>query len=206
MSNQLNPHNKTVGRLERTWSLFYRGLVWFVLILCVTAFIIVPWAMQRNHGDGFADKLKIPQNIPLTDTRVPLKDWDPDEGPPPSLTNEAGKLQHPEFQMIQTGQPGRYTVTIDLPWVQSGMVYLKAYEITQNHSLSADSLRGRSRKLIMPPEPSSQTWRYESSIVIYEGDFGKPYAARFELWIEPDDHDQEILLMTKNFVIEGWQW
>ena len=41
---------------------------------------------------------------------------------------------------------------------------------------------------------------------IYEGHWGKPYAARFELWFVSDNSGgQEKKLLEKNYKIEGWQ-
>ena len=37
-----------------------------------------------------------------------------------------------------------------------------------------------------------------------EGDWGKPYGARFEVWFKADNENEEIKLLEKNFVIEGW--
>jgi hypothetical protein len=40
---------------------------------------------------------------------------------------------------------------------------------------------------------------------IYEGDWGKPYAARFEVWFIPDSGAPEWKLLERVFKIEGWQ-
>ena len=40
---------------------------------------------------------------------------------------------------------------------------------------------------------------------IYEGDWGKPYAARFEVWFRPDMAKTERKLAERIFKIEGWQ-
>lgn len=45
----------------------------------------------------------------------------------------------------------------------------------------------------------------EASFTIYEGDWDKPYAARFEVWFVPDSGKPERKLMEKVFKIEGWQ-
>jgi hypothetical protein len=41
--------------------------------------------------------------------------------------------------------------------------------------------------------------------MIYEGDWGKPYAARFEVWFTPDAGGPERKLAERIFKIEGWQ-
>jgi hypothetical protein len=39
---------------------------------------------------------------------------------------------------------------------------------------------------------------------IYEGDWGNPYAGKFELWFKPKNGGRERKLLTKNYIIEGW--
>ena len=39
---------------------------------------------------------------------------------------------------------------------------------------------------------------------IYEGDWGKPYAARIEVWFRPDSGRTERKLMERVCKIEGW--
>jgi hypothetical protein len=43
------------------------------------------------------------------------------------------------------------------------------------------------------------------TITIYEGDWGKPYAARFEVWFKGNEDQRERKLMEKVYKIEGWQ-
>ena len=43
-----------------------------------------------------------------------------------------------------------------------------------------------------------------TDFTIYEGDWGKPYAARFELWFKPVNGGHERKLIEKNYKIEGW--
>jgi hypothetical protein len=45
----------------------------------------------------------------------------------------------------------------------------------------------------------------KSGFTIYEGDWGKPYAARFEVWFKPDSKGPERKLAERIYKIEGWQ-
>jgi hypothetical protein len=45
----------------------------------------------------------------------------------------------------------------------------------------------------------------KAGFTIYEGDWGKPYAARFEVWFKPDSGKTERKLAERIFKIEGWQ-
>jgi hypothetical protein len=47
--------------------------------------------------------------------------------------------------------------------------------------------------------------QYERPFTIYEGDWGKPYSARFEIWFIPDNGGKERKLVEKNYKVEGWQ-
>ena len=47
--------------------------------------------------------------------------------------------------------------------------------------------------------------RLSSKTFDYEGDWGKPYAARLEVWFTPDSGGPDRKLMEKTFKIEGWQ-
>jgi hypothetical protein len=52
---------------------------------------------------------------------------------------------------------------------------------------------------------SSERFGAKAGFMIYEGDWGKPYAARFEVWFKPDSGKTERKLAERVFKIEGWQ-
>ena len=43
----------------------------------------------------------------------------------------------------------------------------------------------------------------DGHFTVYEGDWGHPYAARFELWFR-NENGHETKLAKKNYKIEGW--
>ena len=149
--------------------------------------------------DKYADKLTIPQNI-----KIYL----------PSDTNfYAKKLDTiPNFQLYNSFQPGLYSYSIWTKRIDSGFCYLKAYEVTHNDPLSFDRLKERSKIKVYNSSDTISKFRItaeenyssENIFTIYEGDWGKPYAARFELWFVPSNGGQERKLVEKNFKIEGW--
>lgn len=51
----------------------------------------------------------------------------------------------------------------------------------------------------------SEKFGAKAGFTIYEGDWGKPYAARFEVWFKPDSGKQERKIAERIFKIEGWQ-
>ena len=84
---------------------------------------------------------------------------------------------------------------------------MKAFEITQNTPLSTKRLKEKSTKSVFNSTDSLYKYRLSDSpdFTIYEGDWGKPYAARFELWFVPENGRQERKLIEKIYKIEGWQ-
>ena len=85
------------------------------------------------------------------------------------------------------------------------MIYLKAFEITQDTRLSESELKEHSNEYIGWSDNPDELFYSNTHFTIYEGDWGKPYAARFEIWFIPDSGAPERKLMGKNFKIEGWQ-
>jgi hypothetical protein len=88
--------------------------------------------------------------------------------------------------------------------IESGSIYLKAFEITQNLGLSADRLPKSSSISIYNPTDSIIKFGTNSDFTIYEGDWGDSYAVRFEVWFKPDNGAKERKLYSKNYKIEGW--
>lgn len=110
-------------------------------------------------------------------------------------------------------QPGLYQSTSWLNPGESGSVYLKAFEVTQNTPLSAQLLRLESEEQIGWSNRPDELFMANTNFKIDEGSWGKPYAARFEVWFSPDagtgNSSEATLrdrkLLEKVFKIEGWQ-
>jgi hypothetical protein len=101
-------------------------------------------------------------------------------------------------------QPGIYSYDFWCSKIESGTVYLKAYEITQVYALSEETVKSGSELKIQNSTDSLVRFSAPYSFTIYEGDWGKPYAARFEVWFKPGSGQTERKLLSKNFKIEGW--
>lgn len=107
--------------------------------------------------------------------------------------------------MLQNGmQPGMYVARYTLNPGEPGLVYLKAFEVTQGTPLSTDSLRAASEKPMTWSKEPSEKFGAKAGFMIYEGDWGKPYAARFEVWFKPESGAPERKLAESVFKIEGW--
>lgn len=109
------------------------------------------------------------------------------------------------FYLMNAGSPGIYTTHIWSNPGESGKIYLKVFEVTQNIPLSVHRIKKYSNERIGYSDDSSELFFSNGEITIYEGDWGDPYAARFEVWFKPDNGDKERKLLEKVFKIEGWQ-
>ena len=111
----------------------------------------------------------------------------------------------PSLDLVNSFQPGLYDSRIRANPGEPGMIYLKAFEITKGTRLSADRLKEKSNEWIGWSGDPGEVFFSNTTFTIYEGDWGKPYAARFEVWFVPDSGGAERKLMEKVFKIEGWQ-
>lgn len=116
----------------------------------------------------------------------------------------AGKDGQP-FRLVTGMQPGIYGVVYSLNPGEPGTVYLKAFEVTKGTPLSADRLEAASKTRMTWSNEPSERFGAKAGFTIYEGDWGKPYAARFEVCFKPDSGRTERKLAERIFRIEGWQ-
>jgi hypothetical protein len=128
------------------------------------------------------------------------KVWSPELLPPGSIRN--GK---PDLNLYESFQPGIYDVQGWINPGESGTIYLRAYEVTRKTRLSEGRLYEISNERVGWSDNPDELFLYNTHITIYEGDWGQPYAARFELWFKPASGSAERKLMERNFKIEGWQ-
>lgn len=154
--------------------------------------------------DFYADNLKIPENIELNEPRgekfseivvhSSMETYDKPLETPTKI----------DFELRNSFQPGLYEFDAWIGKVDSGKIFLKAFEITQNAPLSSPYLKRKSTVKVVNTTDSLLKFSISDHFTIYEGDWGKPYAARFELWYKPNHSNNEILLTEKNYKIEGW--
>lgn len=160
-------------------------------------YAIVLLFMEMNTPDTYADNLEIPKNIaiekPLGDDYHIVRD---------SVT-DIGKKEF-DFILYNSFQPGLFEYDLWLSKIEKGTVYLKVYEITHNDRLSEKDITTNSAVNVENPLDSIQRFGTTEDFTIYEGDWGKPYAARFEVWYKPSNGNER-KLTQKNYIIEGWQ-
>jgi hypothetical protein len=161
-------------------------IVTFLLYALLSTFVTMV------DGDHWADDLTIPDGIELHEPMETL----------PFTTDSAEAVS--DLVLFKAAEPGTYYYSVRVKGLEPGSIYLKAYEITQEERLSAESLEARSMLELHSPVNEFTTFRLERSFKIYEGDWGKYYAARFEVWHRPSEGGIEKKLFEKNFKIEGW--
>jgi hypothetical protein len=111
----------------------------------------------------------------------------------------------PIFELWNSLQPGIYDSEIWINPGEPGMLYLRAFEVTKGTPLSVKSLKEKSNEWIGWSENPKELFFSNTNFTIYEGDWGNPYAARFEIWFCPDSGADDRKLMERIFKIEGWQ-
>ena len=139
--------------------------------------------------DYYADDLKLPEGIYL------------EKPENKNIDSVVNNLINPnDFRIANSIQPGIYRYYAKVKLKQPGTLYLKAYEITHNAQLSPKSLKERTASKALLGEMAL----HHQEFYIFEGDWGKPYAARFELWFDPEKPGNDHKLLEKNYLIEGW--
>jgi len=175
--------------------LFFCGTIGAFFIYSLILLFVGPYF---DSTDRWADNLTIPNDIPI---EKPV-DFGFNYQRPDSVSNR--QMTEIDFQLYNSFQPGLYEYDFWVGKIESGTIYLKAFEITQEYALSTRRLFVSSSVKIHNPTDTIKKFGTTSLFTIYEGDWGKPYAARFEVWFKPDSGGKERKLLTKNYIIEGW--
>lgn len=121
------------------------------------------------------------------------------------LASRFGGDDNRPFRLLTGMQPGIYEVAYSLNPGEPGWLYLRAYEVTKGTPLSVDRLERASKTRMAWSSEPSERFATRAGFTVYEGDWGKPYAARFEVWFKPDSGKPERKLAERVFKIEGWQ-
>lgn len=119
------------------------------------------------------------------------------------LPNDA--IRKGESSMTLFGDGGRYSYDAWVNPGEEGEVYLKAFEVTKGTRLSETRIKNDTREYVGWSDDPSEKFLASSSFTIYEGDLGKYYAARIEIWFIPARGGDERKLVEGVFRVEGWQ-
>lgn len=151
--------------------------------------------------DHFADSLYIPKNITI-DSPLGKGEIDKDSK---VIRDQNKKVRKSTFYLYNSYFPGFYEYDVWVRKMDEGEVYLKAFEITKGTKLSEESLQRESAIKIINPKHRLKRFGTIHYFTIDEGDEGKPYAARFEVWFKSKNGGKERKLFSKNYKIEGYQ-
>jgi len=188
---------------QRKW---YRSLIIFGLfgasIFSFIFYILISFFIDQITPDTFALNLTIPKNIKIDNPINMDFDDNFNSKKPDSITNKL--VENTEFQLYNSFQPGLYEFDFWTGKIESGTIYLKVFEITQNEQLSSKEIIRKSSIKVFNPSDSIKKFSPKDDFTIYEGDWAQPYAARFEVWFKPENGKAERKLFSKNYKIEGW--
>lgn len=174
-----------------TGAAFCAGVLSLVIVSALSFFV------SMAMPDPFTDDLTIPEGIELN---KPIgSDFNN------ARADSVVERSHPDFVLYNSFQPGLYEYDLWVENIESGTVYLKAFEITKNTPLSTGRLPRASSLEVSSSAGELKKFVTTNDFTIYEGDWGKPYAARFEVWLRPNNGGPERKIMEKNYIIEGWQ-
>ena len=123
-------------------------LVIVISIVSLAVYSIAQFLIAQSEPDEFAKELKIPTNIPMN---LPVN-MGTDDLRPDSLLKR--KVTAKDFQLYNSFQPGLYQFDFWVGKIEKGTLYLKAFEVTQDLALSAESLHERSSVAIYNPTDS----------------------------------------------------
>lgn len=164
-------------------------------------YILIVFFIDQTTPDTFAVNLTIPKNIKIDNPVNMDFDENFNSKKPDSITNKL--VEKTEFQLYNSFQPGLYEFDFWTGKIESGTVYLKAFEITKNEQLSDREIIRKTSIKIFNPTNGIKKFSPKDDFTIYEGDWGQPYATRFEVWFKPEN-GKERKLISKNYKIEGW--
>jgi hypothetical protein len=179
---------------------FLLGLITLSATLMITIFVVWFSMAQAFLGpDHFADDLKIPTDVTVFE---PALEKDMRE-----INDSLSLYARPQvdFMIFNGFMPGNYNYSFWSGKIDEGIVYLKAYEITQGTQLSDLALPATTGLEVGNNSDSVYLVGTSKGFMIYEGDPDKPYAARFEVWLKPADHGAEKKLCERVYRIAGWQ-
>jgi hypothetical protein len=209
----------TIGLNGKTWVRLPHGATWldegnkpqpvslnrdnqadqsYCIIRC-GGVVLELFEQSHGHERRLTDAALAPLELEFK-ALLARKEFDRTLVPEGSITN--GK---PVLSLYIGLQPGIYEVEAWVNPGEPGTVYLKAFEVTHNTRLSEGRLYDSSNERVGWSENTDELFRSNTRVTIYEGDWGQPYAARFELWFKPESGSTERKLLERNFKIEGWQ-
>lgn len=186
-----------------------------VVVMGVFIFLYSAWTMVivglgEGHGDNFGKRHPIPDGMEYYTTKI---------------TPECGNISAQAYLdslvvergivVVDYGQPGQYRYMANVPAIpERGKIYLKLYEATTNLPLSeyikyntTIEVEASDTAIIYAMKSEgkhSVETKNTQYFTVHEGSWDDYYAARVELWYQPESGGEEQLLHSVIYQIEGW--
>ena len=158
--------------------------------------------------DNFGKRHPIPEGMEYYTTKIT-----PEYGNTAAQTYLDSLVVERGIVVVDYGQPGEYRYMANVPAIpEKGKIYLKLYEATTNLPLSEHDVKTSTTLLVEPSDTSRiykmtdkepNRWNATDEFTIHEGSWGDYYAARVELWYQPESGGEEQLLHSVIYQIEG---
>ena len=186
-----------------------------VVVMGVFIFLYSAWTMiivglGEGSGDNFGKRHPIPEGMEYYTTKITPKYGNTSaQAYLDSLVVERGIV------VVDYGQPGQYRYMANVPAIpEKGKIYLKLYEATTNLPLSeyikyntTIEVEASDTAIIYAMKSDgkhSMETKNTQYFTVQEGSWGDYYAARVELWYQPESGGEEQLLHSVTYQIEGW--
>lgn len=162
------------------------------IITVSNIFLIGFWAAFNDRlFDDFGKQHSIPENIEYNE---PLNGW---------INVMENDDMSTWLQVKEGGQGGIYQYTYYIPeGIDDGEIWLECYEVTDNTKLSSERVQERTLQKVTAKD--SETFTEPKEFVIYEGNWGEFYLARFEVWYIDYATRTKRKLTEKIYKVEGW--
>ena len=115
-----------------------------------------------------------------------------------------GEKRPMEVKLYNNTQPGLYLLDIWCNPGETGILMVRAKEITKGTPLSETRLPEHQVKVYGCPQ-ADVSFNSQIDFTIFEGNWDQYYGACFELWFKPDSGAPERKLWSDNYRIQGWQ-
>lgn len=186
-----------------------------VVVMGVFIFLYSAWTMVivglgEGHGDNFGKRHPIPEGMEYYTTKIT-----PEYGNTSAQAYLDSLVVERGIVVVDYGQPGQYRYMANVPAIpEKGKIYLKLYEATTNLPLSeyikyntTIEVEASDTAVIYAMKSDgkhSMETKNTQYFTVQEGSWGDYYAARVELWYQPESGDEEQLLHSVIYQIEGW--
>lgn len=186
-----------------------------VVVMGVFIFLYSAWTMiivglGEGSGDNFGKRHPIPEGMEYYTTKIT-----PEYGNTSAQAYLDSLVVERGIVVVDYGQPGQYRYMANVPAIpEKGKIYLKLYEATTNLPLSeyikyntTIEVEASDTAVIYAMKSDgkhSMETKNTQYFTVQEGSWGDYYAARVELWYQPESGYEEQLLHSVIYQIEGW--